>query len=183
MLQSLKNNWYIVLVIAIFLFMAGYGVWNSIRERPLAPAVEEEVAVEEVVEEAATPSGEATAAGEPERLNAVKVDDQSSGSSVTIASVLLSAPGYVAIHEDTEDAPAAVIGSSELLPKGVSEEVAVELDRVSVEGETLYAMLHFDDGDLKFVLADDAPVTDEEGAVVMAAFEIIAPPAEIEESL
>ena len=74
-LGKFKDNWYIVLVVLIFIFMFGYGVYNNIRERPSAPVSEEMTAEEEpaqesspagVVEEKeeATPSAESSPSGE-----------------------------------------------------------------------------------------------------------------------
>jgi len=71
-LGRFKDNWYIVLVVLIFIFMFGYGVYNNIRERPSAPGSEEmtaeEVPTQEsspagIVEEA-TPSAESSPSGE-----------------------------------------------------------------------------------------------------------------------
>lgn len=186
MLKFLKNNWYIVLAVVIFVFMLGLGVFNTLRQRVSAPTFEEEgtgeIVVEEDLEEA-TPGGEATAAAEPELRDAIEVADQLADSEVTVDLVELSSPGYAVIHEDADGKPGAVVGFSELLPKGVSEEVLVELNRALEEGERFFAMLHRDDGDLVFAISNDEPVLDEEGTVVMMAFEITPVPAEIENSL
>ena len=76
-LGKFKENWYIVLVVLIFIFMFGYGVYNNIRQRPSAP-VSEEMTTEEVPtqesspagmaeeKEEATPSAESSPSGEEE---------------------------------------------------------------------------------------------------------------------
>jgi cytoskeletal protein RodZ len=56
-LGKFKDNWYIVLVVLIFIFMFGYGVYNNIRERPSAP-VSEEMTAEEVPAQESSPAGE-----------------------------------------------------------------------------------------------------------------------------
>lgn len=105
--------------------------------------------------------------------DAIAVTDYSAGETVTVAMVVLSKPGYVVVHADTDGAPGAVVGNSVYLPAGESSNVVVSLSRVSVGGEVLYAMLHTDDGDRIYDFpGDDLPTKDEEGNVVLMKFTV-----------
>lgn len=66
-LSKLKENWYIILVVIIFLFMFGYGIYNNIRQRPAAPATQappEEISDEMMLTDEATPAAGAEDATE-----------------------------------------------------------------------------------------------------------------------
>ncbi|MCH7952057.1 hypothetical protein IH980_04955 [Patescibacteria group bacterium] len=176
MWSKIKDAWFIWVVIILAVVLIAYAIWTTQTQRPTAPAVEE--VVEEVTEAGeASPSGEVRIFEDSE----VEISDTTLGDTVIATRVLLSVPGYVVIHEDADGKPGAIIGASDLLPKGESEGMVVELDRPTEEGEVLYAMLHFDDGDLEFDAASDDPIIDEEGNIVLMKFVIIEQPAEIGE--
>lgn len=104
--------------------------------------------------------------------NSVTANSQLQGNNVTVASIQLAEPGYVAIHEDAEGKPGPVIGNSELLEEGTN--VVITLTRESKKGETLYAMLHADDGDGTYEFpGDDVPVKNEGGGAVLSKFSIV----------
>lgn len=104
--------------------------------------------------------------------NAVNVESQKPGTEVIVGTVILENPGYVVIHEDANEAPGSVIGNSNLLATR-NDDVVVELERQSKAGETLYAMLHTDDGDGIYEFpGDDVPLKDEAGKIILAKFTI-----------
>ncbi|MCH7640959.1 hypothetical protein IID22_02005 [Patescibacteria group bacterium] len=105
--------------------------------------------------------------------DAVAVTDYSAGRTVTVSMVVLSKPGYVVVHMDTDGKPGAVIGNSKYLASGESSNVVVTLSRASTGGEVLYAMLHTDDGDGTYAFpGDDLPTKDEDGNVVLMKFTV-----------
>ena len=104
--------------------------------------------------------------------NAVSIESQKPGTEVIVGTVILENPGYVAIHEDADGTPGSVIGNSDLLA-GRNDNVVVNLKRQSEANETLYAMLHTDDGDSTYEFpGDDVPLKDEAGKVILAKFTI-----------
>lgn len=87
--------------------------------------------------------------------------------------VLLQEPGYIVIHLDDDGRPGAVIGNSQLLSEGEHENITIDIVSDLREGETIYVMLHFDDGDEVYEFPDgDGPITDEFGDPVMAVIEV-----------
>jgi hypothetical protein len=108
------------------------------------------------------------------------VPDQAAGSEVFIEKVLLKsdgAGGYVVIHRVGEDgAPGEIIGSSQYLEPGVTQNFLVSLyDGQTVDvGDRVIAMLHTDDGDKAFDATLDGAIVDDLGAVVMVTFNILA---------
>ncbi len=92
---------------------------------------------------------------------------------VSIERVENAADGFIVIHEDAGGI-GGVIGVGALLEAGVHEDVEVELDRLAVNGETLYGMLHRDgDGDGSYGGPDvDPPVVDSGGVVIAPPFSV-----------
>lgn len=105
--------------------------------------------------------------------NAVVAPEQKPGNSVTIAQVVLAAPGYVVIHEDSNGAPGTVLGASALLSAGQSDKITVALTRATKDGEKLHAMLHSEtNGNSTFEAAADTPVQSIMGGPINGWFEI-----------
>ncbi len=69
-----------------------------------------------------------------------KADDQ-----LKIASVTLSKPGFVIVHEEDGNSPSRIIGKSELLPAETSKNINVKLTRTLKSGETIFAIIYYDD--------------------------------------
>jgi plastocyanin len=121
------------------------------------------------------PSYEAPESAAPTGANSVSVSNQKVDNIIIVSSARLEVAGYIAVHEDKNGAPGPVIGNSALLTTGSYNDVSVTLKRATKVGESLYAMLHKDNGDgvYKFP-GDDLPVTDDAGKVVLAKFTITA---------
>jgi hypothetical protein len=95
---------------------------------------------------------------------------------VNIASVTAAADGYIVIHEADENGELVVapaIGFA-AVSQGENSNVRVTLDREAVDGETLFAMLHTEDGgnDTYDGPADDAPVLGEDGNPIAPDFTV-----------
>jgi len=96
--------------------------------------------------------------------NAIYVSDQIPGYSVSVQVVHLEKPGFVVIHEDADGTPGKILGVSALLAAGETKNLSsITLSRAIKDNETIYAMLHFDNGDGKFDAANDKPVIDPVG--------------------
>lgn len=106
--------------------------------------------------------------------NAIYVAEQVPGRSVSVSVARLEKPGFVAIHEDVAGAPGKILGISSLLPAGETENLPpITLSRPTTDGETIYAMLHFDNGDDGFDTTKDKPALDSvSGAPVMMVIAI-----------
>jgi hypothetical protein len=112
-------------------------------------------------------------------------DQDSDGTSVVVASVTLSADGFIAVHADNNGSPGAVIGHSDLLPAGDSTDVTVTLDEAITESATLWPMAHIDmdrDGEYTFVPPDnaiDVPGQTADGmvAVIPVVINVLPPTA------
>lgn len=105
--------------------------------------------------------------GEP----SVTVSDQDlRGGQVTIDAAALDEPGYVVIHADADGSPGRVIGNSGLF-SGERRDLSIGVDAESMT-PTVYAMLHYDDGDGEYEFpGDDGPVT-VDGSVVVEGFRL-----------
>ena len=96
-------------------------------------------------------------------------DQTGDGTTVKVASIDLPDGGFVAIHSNANGSPGPVIGHSDLLPKGTSEDVVVNLDTPLTADDTVFPMAHLDannDGQYEFPGAD-VPATDAQGNVVV----------------
>jgi len=101
--------------------------------------------------------------------NALDVENQPAGNTVTLPLVVLNQMGWVVIHEDAGDKQGNALGAA-LVFAGERSGVLVELLRSTVKGRTYYAMLHNDDGDKVFDLKKDLPIADSTGAVIQMSF-------------
>jgi hypothetical protein len=111
--------------------------------------------------------------GIAEITSEILISDFSAGDSVTVEYVLLDRKGYVVIHGQVDGKPGEVLGYSELLDSGESENVVVELEREIEDGEIVFAFLHGDDGDGEFNFpGKDIPVTDEYGQIIMSMYRV-----------
>lgn len=107
--------------------------------------------------------------------DSISINNQAAGSTVNVASVFLSKPGFIAIHNTVNGAPGAVIGYSALLPAGQSTNILVTLSANMVVGSSYIAMLHFDNGDGVYTSVDeDLPVLDAAGHPVMMTFNALS---------
>jgi len=104
--------------------------------------------------------------------NAIYAADQQPGDMVSIPMVVVQVAGYVVVHEDKDGAPGAILGSSKVLTPGQSTDVSISLSRTSQDGEILHAMLHVDGGDGAFDAAQDGPVKDDQGNIILMIFNI-----------
>ncbi len=113
----------------------------------------------------------------------ISVEDQAvENNMVTINDLEISQDGWVVIHRDNgSGAPMVpdIISVPKQVSAGESSDVTVELkDGVELQdGETLWAMLHTDDGEIGIYEFDgsnglDMPVTNMSGAIVMDSFDV-----------
>jgi hypothetical protein len=104
----------------------------------------------------------------PASVNRVVISDQFPGNIVYVSSVQLAAPGFVAIHKDSNGTPGDIIGY-QYFDKGINPG-KITLTSPTVEGGIYYAMLHSDDGDKIFNATKDLPIKDAAGNVIMKLF-------------
>jgi hypothetical protein len=104
--------------------------------------------------------------------NAIYVATQHPDEHVHVSMSVLKSGGYVVVHANNEGKPGSILGNSSLLPAGGSENFDVELSRSSKDGEIMHAMLHMDNGDGIFNAADDAPIKDIDGNIIMMQFSV-----------
>jgi hypothetical protein len=77
--------------------------------------------------------------------------------------------GYITVHESIGGAPGPIIGVSSLLPVASTALVTIDLTKPMTPSMPYIALMHVDNGDGTFVIADDMPVTNN-GASVRADF-------------
>lgn len=109
-----------------------------------------------------------------EAQNSLLVPDQKLGKSVTVTFVRLEKPGYIAIQEDNNRKPGALLGVSKLLPSGQQHNITIPVSRATKDGEYLYATLHTDAGVVPFDIAGDPALTDGSGKAISERFRIEA---------
>ena len=82
-------------------------------------------------------------------------------------------PGFVTIHKSIGGAPGPIIGSTGLIAAGQNSSVTILTSELMEVGLTYVALLHVDNGDGKFVISQDMPVTSG-GESVRADFKVSA---------
>lgn len=83
--------------------------------------------------------------------------------------VTLVQPGFVTIHQSIGGAPGPIIGVSGVLAPGQDVSATIGLTEALLTNLSYVGLLHVDNGDGKFVVKDDLPVTSE-GKSVRADF-------------
>lgn len=106
--------------------------------------------------------------------NSIYLADQNPGTVLKVQQVQLEKPGFVVIHKDNGGSFGAIIGSSALLPSGTSSNVPINLKEMTLNGQTLYAMLHADNSDGQFNEGKDIPVKDPAGNDMYMVFSLDA---------
>lgn len=103
--------------------------------------------------------------------NVIYVADQAPSERIAVGFIVLENPGFVVIHEEREGKPGAILGVSNRIGSGETNNLPpVLLLHKARDSETLFAMLHRDDGDGVFDPAKDAPVRDTVGEPFMMQF-------------
>ncbi len=145
-----------------------------------APEATTTTAPETTTTTVATTTTAPEAAGPSRSPSALEAEAQTSdGTTVTIASVTLPAPGFVAVHAAGDGGPGPVIGVSDLLPEGTSTDVVVTLDTPLEASAAVFPMVHIDmnqNGAYDFAPPDvttDVPgLGDDEQSVAVTKIEI-----------
>ncbi|MAG12291.1 hypothetical protein CL630_00560 [bacterium] len=106
--------------------------------------------------------------------NTIYVSNTKPDVKVNVAFAIFESGGYVVIYDDSEDGSGSIIGNSTILPQGESRGFDIALSRESVDGEALYAMLHFDNGDGVFNFAEDPPIQDGQGNIMSMRFHVFS---------
>jgi plastocyanin len=103
--------------------------------------------VSTVSTEATEPASEPAEGPATAPATIVADDQDSDGSSIVVAQVDLPAAGFIAVHADGGGSPGPVIGVSELLPAGSTNDVTVTLDEPLAADATVFPMVHIDTDD------------------------------------
>lgn len=91
--------------------------------------------------------------------NSIYAAEQVPGRSVSVSVIRLEKPGFVIIHDDVAGSPGKILGVSGLFKAGeIKSPEPIKLSKTTIDGETIYAMLHFDDGDGIFDAPNDKPI-------------------------
>ncbi len=151
----MKNKGIIFFIAIILFIIAGFLLFNSFLK---------ENVIEEVQEELIT-GGEATLP--------LIVPEQAGGSEIFIESAVLPNAGYVVIHREKDGKLGEIIGVSEFLSAGIKGNFLMSIDEEVVEGDTLFAMIHTDDGDGIFDGSLDVPLVEDKGDIVLVKFVIV----------
>jgi hypothetical protein len=85
---------------------------------------------------------------------------------VAILSASLGQNGYVVLHKEEEGKPGKIIGMISILGSELYSNSIISLAEDVMLGDVLYAILYSDNGDAVFT-AEDSPVTDDDGVVIM----------------
>jgi len=152
----MKNKGIIFFILIILLIVAGFLMFNAfLKENVIEKEAQEEVVVEDEV------------------MLPLIVPEQAGGSEIFIENTVLQNAGFVVIHKEENGKPGEIIGASDLLQVGTKKNFLMDIDEEVVEGDTLFAMIHTDDGDGVFDGSLDSPFIDDNGDIVLVKFIIV----------
>ncbi len=141
----MKKNIFILLIV----IAAALGVWSWQNKQAPAPSTPEDTT------------------GLVVGKNAIYVSEQKPGNRVMIEFALLAQPGFVAIHENQSGNQGKILGVSSWLPAGKNQALNIPLSRATQDQETLFVMLHRDNGNGVFDPAADKPILENSDPVMM----------------
>jgi len=101
-------------------------------------------------------------------INRIVMSDQYPGNVVYLNSAQFANPGWVVINADSSGTPGAILGQS-YFTAGINPG-KITLSSPMVDGGTYYAVMYSDNGDQKFDVSTDKPLTDSNGNVIMKVF-------------
>ncbi len=104
--------------------------------------------------------------------NGLIMSDQYPGNVVYVSSVQLANPGWVVIEKNVSGKPGDVIGQT-YLSAGIAP-AKVTLSQPTIDGSMYYAVLYSDNGDKKFNVSTDKPLTDTNGNIILKTFKATA---------
>lgn len=152
----MKNKTIIIFIVTILIAIAGLFIFNAFLKKNVVETEqtqEENTANEEI-------------------LPFIIAPEQAGGINVFIENATLPNGGYVVIHKEENGKPGSIIGVSDFLPSGITENFLVDTEKV-VEGDSLFAILYTDDSNQEFSIETDFPLTDSEGNIVLVQFTIV----------
>ncbi len=97
--------------------------------------------------------------------SSVTADDQQAGGSVIVRTIRIESTGWVVVYESRGGQPGNALGAARV-NAGTHENIAVELLRATIPGQTYFVVLHRDDGNKTFELRNDFPFRGEEGPLM-----------------
>lgn len=151
----MKNKGIIFFIAIILFIIVGFLVFNAfLKESVVEPVVQENIT------------------GNDNLLSLI-VPEQAGGKEIFIESSVLPDAGYVVVHREKDGKPGDIIGVSDFLSAGVKENFLMSINEEVVEGDTLFAMIHSDDGDGVFDESLDVPFVDGNGDVILVKFSIV----------
>ena len=174
--RSIRYNSHMkdIIIVLVAVVVLG-GIYFVATNKPVEPINNKVVNSTVTVEEENADLSTNTVNGMRVEENAVVATEQRPARTVKVAQVYLAAPGYVVIHEDTDEEVGAILGSSDLLKAGENNNVVVTLNRSTKDGEKLWSMLHSEaNSNTTFDLSVDTPVESNLGGPVSGWFEINA---------
>ncbi len=104
--------------------------------------------------------------------NGLIMSDQYPGNVVYVSSVQLANPGWVIIQKSVGGKPEDVIGQT-YLSAGIAP-AKITLTQSTIDGYMYYAVLYSDNGDKKFDISTDKPITDKNGNIILKTFKATA---------
>lgn len=110
----------------------------------------------------------------PGATTKIEVIDQIPGDEVIVKSVQMSAPGWIAVHDNLDGQPGRTLGAA-YLSAGAYQNQVISLLRGTIDGEPYLVVIHNDDGDKVFNLKTDLPRVDAKGNLNQAVFIVTAP--------
>lgn len=104
--------------------------------------------------------------------NTLTVSEQAAGKEVVISSVTLKEDASIVVHKDAAGSPDVAIGSV-TLKAGSYSDVKIALTESVKSGDTVYAMLHGDNGDGKYTEATEStPLKNATGTILMTSVKV-----------
>lgn len=159
---------YVSIGVVAFVLLAAGAAWSVGRSKPVSSNLNavQNTPVAKNIENSAALSAPVAAADVS--LGALTVQNQPAGLSVAIANASVATETWLVVYESRAGKPGNVLGAALFFPGSSSG--TVELLRATRAGETYFVGKSTDNGDRRFSMTTDTPVTDAAGAAQLVTF-------------
>jgi hypothetical protein len=102
----------------------------------------------------------------PETADLELVNQVTDTLKVLVKGAALTQNGFLVLHKDQDGSPGEIIGTSNFLTAGFYQDILISVDSLDFGKNTVFVMIHADDGDEEFKAALDLPLVQDSKIVV-----------------
>ena len=172
---AVNGRWKLSVAFLLGLLLGAGLLWIGFRNETLKTLTQTPIETQERESGEVSAGDTSSRADSPQRImreSFILVDAQAAGMSTLIRKVNIPQNGWGGVYEDNMGQPGNALGAARL-DAGLHENVTVSLLRATATSASYHAVIHRDNGDRVFSLADDFPIRDANDNPVVTRFQTL----------